>query len=133
MTAILSASELMSELTGNAPPVLLDVRWQLGGPDQRPAYEAGHLPGAVYVDLDHELAGPVSTTGLGGRHPLPDPEAFGAVMRRAGVRAAPWWSCTTADRAGPPPGRGGCCAGRGTRTFGSWTGASRPGRRPVVR
>ncbi|MFD9374792.1 sulfurtransferase [Streptomyces sp. NPDC059999] len=87
MTAILSASELMSELTGNAPRVLLDVRWQLGGPDQRPAYEAGHLPGAVYVDLDHELAGPVSATGLGGRHPLPDPEAFGAVMRRAGVRA----------------------------------------------
>ncbi|MER5774093.1 sulfurtransferase [Streptomyces sp. NPDC002039] len=87
MTAILSASELMSEMTGSTPPVLLDVRWQLGGPDQRPAYEAGHLPGAVYVDLDHELAGPVSAKGLGGRHPLPDPEAFGAVMRRAGVRA----------------------------------------------
>ncbi|MEU8435654.1 sulfurtransferase [Streptomyces sp. NPDC029216] len=84
MTAILSASALMDELAAPRPPVLLDVRWQLGGPDQRPAYEAGHLPGAVYVDLDHELAGP---PGSGGRHPLPDPEAFGAVMRRAGVRA----------------------------------------------
>ncbi|MCX5193887.1 sulfurtransferase [Streptomyces sp. NBC_00249] len=84
MTAILSASELKSELAGSRPPVLLDIRWQLGGPDQRPAYEAGHLPGAVYVDLDRELAGP---PGSGGRHPLPDPEAFGAVMRRAGVRA----------------------------------------------
>ncbi|MGW0389837.1 sulfurtransferase [Streptomyces sp. NPDC003042] len=84
MTAILSASELMSELAGSRPPVLLDVRWQLGGPDQRPAYEAGHLPGAVYVDLDRELAGP---PGSGGRHPLPEPDAFGAVMRRAGVRA----------------------------------------------
>ncbi|MFE3766021.1 sulfurtransferase [Streptomyces sp. NPDC059104] len=84
MTAILSASELMSEMAGSRPPVLLDIRWQLGGPDQRPAYEAGHLPGAVYVDLDHELAGP---PGSGGRHPLPDPEAFGAVMRRAGVRS----------------------------------------------
>ncbi|MEV7724831.1 sulfurtransferase [Streptomyces sp. NPDC087917] len=82
MTAILSASELMDELSGARPPVLLDVRWQLGGPDQRPAYEAGHLPGAVYVDLDRELAGP---PGSGGRHPLPDPEAFGAVARRAGV------------------------------------------------
>lgn len=82
MTAILSASELMSALAGSRPPVLLDIRWQLGGPDQRPAYEAGHLPGAVYVDLDRELAGP---PGSGGRHPLPDPEAFGAVMRRAGV------------------------------------------------
>ncbi|MFI9062408.1 sulfurtransferase [Streptomyces sp. NPDC053429] len=85
MTAIISAPELMVELAGTTAPVLLDVRWQLGGPDQRPAYEAGHLPGAVYVDLDRELAGPVSRTGLGGRHPLPDPEDFGAVMRRAGV------------------------------------------------
>ncbi len=84
MTAILSASALMDELAVGRPPVLLDVRWQLGGPDQRPAYEAGHLPGAVYVDLDRELAGP---PGAGGRHPLPDPEEFGAVMRRAGVRA----------------------------------------------
>ncbi|MFH7598933.1 sulfurtransferase [Streptomyces racemochromogenes] len=84
MTAILSASALMDELAAARPPVLLDVRWQLGGPDQRPAYEAGHLPGAVYVDLDRELAGP---PGSGGRHPLPDPEDFGAVMRRAGVRA----------------------------------------------
>ncbi|MEV6677635.1 sulfurtransferase [Streptomyces erythrochromogenes] len=83
-TAILSASELRNESAGARPPVLLDVRWQLGGPDQRPAYEAGHLPGAVYVDLDRELAGPA---GSGGRHPLPDPEAFGAAMRRAGVRA----------------------------------------------
>ncbi|MFF1558744.1 sulfurtransferase [Streptomyces sp. NPDC058279] len=87
MTAILSASELMSDLAGTTPPVLLDIRWQLGGPGQRPAYEAGHLPGAVYVDLDRELAGPVSETGLGGRHPLPEPEEFGAVMRRAGVSA----------------------------------------------
>lgn len=83
-SAILSAADLKSELAGSRPPVLLDVRWQLGGPDQRPAYEAGHLPGAVYVDLDRELAGP---PGSGGRHPLPDPEAFAAVMRRAGVSA----------------------------------------------
>ncbi|MCX4627061.1 sulfurtransferase [Streptomyces sp. NBC_01443] len=66
------------------PPVLLDVRWQLGGPNLRSEYEAGHLPGAVYVDLDRELAGPA---GAGGRHPLPQPEDFGAVMRRAGVSA----------------------------------------------
>ncbi|MEU9250391.1 sulfurtransferase [Streptomyces sp. NPDC048270] len=83
-TPILSPAELMNELAGSRPPVLLDIRWQLGGPDQRPAYEAGHLPGAVYVDLDRELAGPA---GSGGRHPLPDPEAFGTVMRRAGVSA----------------------------------------------
>ncbi|WP_326653094.1 sulfurtransferase [Streptomyces sp. NBC_01750] len=82
MNPTISATELASELTGSRRPVLLDVRWQLGGPHGRPAYEAGHIPGAVFVDLDAELAGP---PGAGGRHPLPEPDAFGAVMRRAGV------------------------------------------------
>lgn len=87
MKPIITASEYMSESAGPCPPVLLDVRWQLGGPNGRADYEAGHLPGAVFIDLDSELAGPA---GSGGRHPLPDPEAFGAVMRRAGVgRATP--------------------------------------------
>ncbi|MBT2879878.1 sulfurtransferase [Streptomyces albidoflavus] len=84
MNAIISATALAGELQGPRPPVLLDVRWQLGGPDQRPAYLAGHLPGAVHVDLDGELAG---GPGKGGRHPLPDVEAFGAAMRAAGVDA----------------------------------------------
>ncbi|MEE4493117.1 sulfurtransferase [Streptomyces sp. BE230] len=82
MKPIISASECASESAGPRPPVLLDVRWQLGGPHGRPDYEAGHIPGAVFVDLDAELAGPA---GDGGRHPLPDPAEFGAVMRRAGV------------------------------------------------
>lgn len=58
MKPIIAVSELLSESAGARPPVLLDVRWTLGGPPGRPAYEAGHLPGAVYVDLDTELAGP---------------------------------------------------------------------------
>ncbi|GAA1157196.1 sulfurtransferase [Streptomyces hebeiensis] len=82
MTAIINAADLASESAGPRPPVLLDVRWQLGGPPGRPAYEAGHLPGAVYVDLDTELSAP---PGAGGRHPLPDVADFGAAMRRAGV------------------------------------------------
>ena len=85
MTAITSASALADELSSDDPPVLLDVRWQLGGPNGKPDYEAGHLPGAVYVDLASELAGP---PGASGRHPLPDPEVFGAAMRRAGVSGA---------------------------------------------
>ncbi|MFJ4786717.1 sulfurtransferase [Streptomyces sp. NPDC088794] len=92
MNAIISASELTSDLAGQRPPVVLDVRWQLsvakaaGEPpfDGRAAYAAGHIPGAVYVDLDSELA---SAPGDRGRHPLPDPEIFGAAMRRAGVSA----------------------------------------------
>ncbi|MGW6459515.1 sulfurtransferase [Streptomyces sp. NPDC055078] len=82
MTPIISAPALAAELAGPRPPVLLDARYRLGGPHGRPDYDAGHIPGAVFVDLDAELA---STPGAGGRHPLPDPGAFGAVMRRAGV------------------------------------------------
>lgn len=62
--------------------MLLDVRWQLGGPPGRPEYEKAHLPGAAYVDLETELAAP---PGDGGRHPLPGIGDFGAAMRRAGV------------------------------------------------
>lgn len=64
--------------------VVLDVRFQLGGPPGRPEYEAGHIPGAHYVDLEAELASPA---GRGGRHPLPPLDVFTAAMRRAGVSA----------------------------------------------
>ncbi|MET7698092.1 sulfurtransferase [Streptomyces sp. NPDC005485] len=92
MNAILSALELASELAGPTPPTLLDVRWQLstakaaGVPpfDGRAEYAAGHIPGAVFVDLDADLAGPA---GASGRHPLPDLQHFGAAMRAAGVSA----------------------------------------------
>jgi thiosulfate/3-mercaptopyruvate sulfurtransferase len=62
--------------------VLLDVRWRLAGPPGIDSYRQGHLPGAVFVDLDRDLAGP---PGPAGRHPLPDPAAFQAAMRAAGV------------------------------------------------
>ncbi|GAA2414006.1 sulfurtransferase [Actinomadura vinacea] len=64
------------------PPVLLDVRWHLSGPPGIDSYRRGHLPGAVFVDLDRDVAGP---PGEGGRHPLPAPADFEAAMRRAGV------------------------------------------------
>jgi thiosulfate/3-mercaptopyruvate sulfurtransferase len=76
---------LAGQLAGGDPPVLLDVRWRLGGPPGIESYRAGHLPGAVYADLDRDLAAP---PGPGGRHPLPEPASFQAVMRRAGVRAS---------------------------------------------
>jgi thiosulfate/3-mercaptopyruvate sulfurtransferase len=79
---LVSAESLAAELAGPVIPVLLDVRWQLGGPPGSESYRAGHLPGAVFTDLDRDLAGP---PGAGGRHPLPDPAAFQAAMRAAGV------------------------------------------------
>ncbi|GLY98490.1 rhodanese-like domain-containing protein [Actinoplanes sp. NBRC 103695] len=64
-------------------PVLLDVRWALGDPHGAEHYRAGHLPGAVYVDLDTELAAPPSPAE--GRHPLPSIERLQAAARRWGV------------------------------------------------
>jgi thiosulfate/3-mercaptopyruvate sulfurtransferase len=77
-----SVDRLAAELASSAPPVVLDCRWQLAGGADRPAYDRGHLPGAVFVDLDRDLS---ATPGPRGRHPLPDPAAFQAAMRRCGV------------------------------------------------
>jgi thiosulfate/3-mercaptopyruvate sulfurtransferase len=63
---------------------VLDVRYRLGGPPGRGEFEAGHVPGAAFVDLDRDLAAP---PGEGGRHPLPDRATFEAAMRAAGVSA----------------------------------------------
>lgn len=83
-TPLITVDELAAALRGPAPPLLLDVRWNLGGPPALGEYEQGHLPGAVFVDLDTHLAAP---PGAGGRHPLPDPFAFQAAMRALGVTA----------------------------------------------
>jgi thiosulfate/3-mercaptopyruvate sulfurtransferase len=61
---------------------LLDVRWRLGGPPGRELYDAGHIPGAAFADLDKDLA---ARPGDGGRHPLPVAADFERAMRRAGV------------------------------------------------
>jgi thiosulfate/3-mercaptopyruvate sulfurtransferase len=66
-------------------PVVLDVRWRLGGPPPAELYAGGHLPGAVGVDLDRDLAAPVGD-GRRGRHPLPEPAALEAALRRWGIR-----------------------------------------------
>ncbi|MDO9407498.1 sulfurtransferase [Patulibacter sp.] len=63
--------------------VLADVRYYLDGRNGREAHAAGHLPGAVYVDLGTVLAGPASETG--GRHPLPDPASFAAGLSAVGI------------------------------------------------
>ena len=79
---LITADELAALLAEGRPPTLLDVRWRLGGPPGRELYHAGHIPGAVFVDLDLDLAGPA---GAGGRHPLPAASDFEAAMRHAGV------------------------------------------------
>ncbi len=55
---LVGAEALATELAGESCPVMLDVRWRLGGPPGIDSYRQGHLPGAVFADLDHDLAGP---------------------------------------------------------------------------
>jgi thiosulfate/3-mercaptopyruvate sulfurtransferase len=70
VTANELAALLSAAASGSAPVLVLDVRWSLGGPAGLPLYEAGHIPGAVYVDLDTELARHGDPRE--GRHPLPE-------------------------------------------------------------
>jgi len=62
--------------------VVADARWYPDG-SGRARYEAGHIPGAVFVDVDSDLAVPKTATT--GRHPLPTPEAFAEAMSRLGL------------------------------------------------
>jgi thiosulfate/3-mercaptopyruvate sulfurtransferase len=83
MHPLIRPDELAARLAGPEPPTVVDVRWSLTGPPGRVAYHAGHLPGAVFLDVDADLAGP---PGPGGRHPLPFPAALQAALRAVGVR-----------------------------------------------
>jgi thiosulfate/3-mercaptopyruvate sulfurtransferase len=79
---LIEPDELAALLAGGGRVTVLDVRGSITGPPGRPEHEAGHVPGAVFVELESELSG---EPGEGGRHPLPDPAAFQAAMRVAGV------------------------------------------------
>lgn len=83
-SVFITASELAAIIDEPATRVL-DVRWQLGRADGREQHSLAHIPGAVYVDLDTELA--VHASPEQGRHPLPTREAFAASARSWGVSA----------------------------------------------
>ena len=84
--ALIDTRELDAVLRNVSAPrlVLLDVRWRLGGPSPAELYASGHLPGAVSVDLDRDLAAQVGD-GRRGRHPLPEPGALQEALRRWGI------------------------------------------------
>jgi len=80
---LISADDLHG-LIGSEHIRIADVRWYLNRPEAgRAAYAEGHVPTAVFVDLDEDLA---DHDGLGapGRHPLPSPQAFAARMGELG-------------------------------------------------
>jgi thiosulfate/3-mercaptopyruvate sulfurtransferase len=62
--------------------VVCDVRWYLDGSSGRAAYDGGHIPGAIWVDLERDLS---AAPGAAGRHPFPTPEAFAEAMGALGI------------------------------------------------
>lgn len=80
---LISPDELARRIDAGERVRILDVRWRLDRPDGRPEYLAGHIPGAVYVDLDNELA--EHGAPADGRHPLPSTERLQTAAQRWGI------------------------------------------------
>lgn len=81
---LVSAETLAAWVASGDPRLrVIDVRWYLGQPrgTGRAAYAAGHIPGAIFLDVDDELVAPVGP----GRHPLPDPVDFRRSLETAGI------------------------------------------------
>jgi thiosulfate/3-mercaptopyruvate sulfurtransferase len=79
MEPLIECDELADRLEEVA---IVDIRWSLADPNHgRAAYREGHIPGAVFADLDRDLAGPPGP----GRHPLPDLEDFAVTLGRLGI------------------------------------------------
>jgi len=83
--AQLGGATVGRRLADAGPLRLLDVRWRLDRPDGRPDYLAGHIPGALYVDLDTQLAR--HGTPQDGRHPLPPVDQLQRDARDWGIDA----------------------------------------------
>jgi thiosulfate/3-mercaptopyruvate sulfurtransferase len=134
---IVSAEGLAGWVAEGRPGLrVVDVRWYLGQPagTGRLAYDAGHIPGAIHVDLDTELVAPVGP----GRHPLPDPARFARRLGDRGisdgdlvvayddvggwVAARLWWMLD--DLGFGADGRGGAFVLDGG--MGAWTAAGLP-------
>jgi thiosulfate/3-mercaptopyruvate sulfurtransferase len=98
---LITTAELASWLDcedGRPAPTLLDVRWRLQGSPGAESYAQAHLPGAVFLDIDADLA---AEPGERGRHPLPEPAALQRTLRAARVGGG------APAGGGPPPAGGG--------------------------
>jgi thiosulfate/3-mercaptopyruvate sulfurtransferase len=84
MTPLITANQLEEIINSGENVLLCDCRFDLVDPQAgKKAYQEGHIPGAVYVDLDQDLSG--AKTGKNGRHPLPTPEAWAQTKSRLGI------------------------------------------------
>lgn len=81
---LIDSADLRARLQSDTPPVVLDCSNELSVAEAGlRQYEAGHIPGALHVSLQHTLSG--ERTGLNGRNPLPDASAFCSAMGAMGI------------------------------------------------
>ncbi len=83
MSYLIAAEDVYPQLQ-SGDWLIADLRFALADPDYgEKSYLQSHLPGAVYLDLNRDLSGPLAEHG--GRHPWPDLEVLVATLRRAGL------------------------------------------------
>ena len=100
-TTLISATALAEALRHPTPPVVLDASFDLADTTAgERAHREGHIPGAVYVHLEHDLSGPkIGADGrFAGRHPLPDAATFAAAAGCWGI--TPGRQVVVVDRQG---------------------------------
>ena len=88
MKTLISATDLVAAMAGATPPLPLDCSFELSAPEAgERAWRDGHLPGALYVHLDKDLAGSKHDAAgrFRGRHPLPEREAFARRLGELGI------------------------------------------------
>jgi len=84
MNPLVSANQLQELLNRGANVLICDCRFDLAQVSAgRESYAAGHIPGAIYVDLETDLSG--SKTGANGRHPLPSPDSWATTRQRLSI------------------------------------------------
>lgn len=94
-TQLISAAELADSL--DRPDWrIIDCRFDLAQPDAgEAAYRDGHIPGALYAHLEHDLSAPI--TNDSGRHPLPDPARLRETFSAWGIGAGTQVVCYDAQ------------------------------------
>ncbi len=83
-TTLISIDDF-SDIKLNPDTIIFDCRFYLNDPSKgRKEYLQSHIPGAVYLDVNHDLSSPV-IKGVTGRHPLPHPEILTSTLKASGM------------------------------------------------
>ncbi len=86
MYTTLISTAALAELLGKNRVAILDCRFPQGNrTDGAKSYAVGHIPSAIYANLNDDLSAPVAADRSGGRHPLPTPETFANTLSQWGI------------------------------------------------